>query len=799
MKTLRKTLLTLVLVLVGVFGLTSCGGDKSSSSVKGSESSSVVVSESSSVVDTDQVAADAAAGQVILTQNKNKSQVADFTVPSKATIEGTEVALTWASSSAAAVIGDMDDAGLYTVSIVQQSADEDVILTVTATLNGKTATHEFNFRVPASNVITSHAAFDAVESGAIVTLKGVIADVDEGYNAGYGNFGYVFIQLEDDDADTLTQIYRFACTAEQAETDILVGATITVTGERAEYGGNIQLKNNSTYKLIKGLDAGQITVNNIVAGVGNPFEAVSQTEASTTTVTTTVADDTIVYSSDSSYFAFADGVVTLTPPVQGIADITISMSCTKDGYTGTVLQNVTLGLMSEATLAEFMTLDDYTEVMVTGKIVSVDSDYDSGYKSQTVTIQVGDNTGDTLELKYLKVATAELSASDMVVGNVITATGPKRSYTNDDVTTVQLKSGTYVLANVGADEGTEVTTMAALTALDDGAIANVTAKITSIKFVSTSGGNAEFNLELTDGSLNCYKVVYDATVDPTKVLVGATVKVVGPKAIKWDDSVVFDKNSTFTITEEAPADLTAALEAADTLVNALDAVYVTAPEAAVTLTTVPDGFSVVYTSDSAYVAIADGVATVTVPEMGVMNVVITATITKGDYTATTTFNTLVGFKSAPVLYISTYYEGPSVNKIIVLTNSSDAVLMLTGYTLELHGSGAAAASQTLDLAVAFPDGIAAGGTIAIYNSAVSQEAAQALIDGATLSVVDNKVANFNGDDPVVLSMDGMLIDVIGTMGDVDFGKDVSLTRIAAPTEGVFVYAAAEWTLSLIHI
>lgn len=47
---------------------------------------------------------------------------------------------------------------------------------------------------------------------------------------------------------------------------------------------------------------------------------------------------------------------------------------------------------------------------------------------------------------------------------------------------------------------------------------------------------------------------------------------------------------------------------------------------------------------------------------------------------------------------------------------------------------------------------------------------------AVADITDKSVANFNGDDPIALLKDGEVHDIIGVMGDVDFGKDTTLVR-----------------------
>jgi predicted extracellular nuclease len=108
------------------------------------------------------------------------------------------------------------------------------------------------------------------------------------------------------------------------------------------------------------------------------------------------------------------------------------------------------------------------------------------------------------------------------------------------------------------------------------------------------------------------------------------------------------------------------------------------------------------------------------------------------------------------LFFSEYVEGSSFNKAVEIYNGTGSSIDLGagGYTLELYSNGSATASQSMALSGLLPDGdvfVVAHGDI----------------DSSVDPVVDafnNFVANWNGDDAVVLRKAGAIVDVIGQIG-----------------------------------
>ncbi|WP_405598446.1 MULTISPECIES: ExeM/NucH family extracellular endonuclease [unclassified Pseudoalteromonas] len=117
--------------------------------------------------------------------------------------------------------------------------------------------------------------------------------------------------------------------------------------------------------------------------------------------------------------------------------------------------------------------------------------------------------------------------------------------------------------------------------------------------------------------------------------------------------------------------------------------------------------------------------------------------------------------SAPAsanLVISEYIEGSSNNKAIELYNTSSSEISLDGYTLSLYSNGKTTVSNKISLT----GNLAANSTYVIANAS----SATALKNKANIS---SAVANFNGDDALVLIQGATVIDSFGQRG-VDPGS-----------------------------
>ena len=135
--------------------------------------------------------------------------------------------------------------------------------------------------------------------------------------------------------------------------------------------------------------------------------------------------------------------------------------------------------------------------------------------------------------------------------------------------------------------------------------------------------------------------------------------------------------------------------------------------------------------------------------------------------------------ATPDLLISEYIEGSSFNKSIEIYNGTGSSVDLSSYTLELYSNGSATVSQSVTLSGTLDDG-----DVYVVSHASS--------DAAILAVTDlesSAVANFNGDDAVVLQGASGVVDSFGQVG-VDPGTqwpggglDDTLVRQATVCQG----------------
>jgi endonuclease I len=135
------------------------------------------------------------------------------------------------------------------------------------------------------------------------------------------------------------------------------------------------------------------------------------------------------------------------------------------------------------------------------------------------------------------------------------------------------------------------------------------------------------------------------------------------------------------------------------------------------------------------------------------------------------------------IFLSEYIEGSSYNKGLEITNNTGASVDLSSYSLkkQTNGSGSWTAEYTLS------------GTLSDGNvyTIVHSSAATAMKNVATVQTSSN-VMSFNGNDPIGLFKNGVLIDVIGTFngGSSNFAKDATIVRnVVEPNT---TYTVTEW-------
>lgn len=144
------------------------------------------------------------------------------------------------------------------------------------------------------------------------------------------------------------------------------------------------------------------------------------------------------------------------------------------------------------------------------------------------------------------------------------------------------------------------------------------------------------------------------------------------------------------------------------------------------------------------------------------------------------------------LFISEYVEGSSNNKYIEIYNPTNETIDLSAYAIDLNTNGGASWSKD---GTGYSNYSELSGTIAAKSTIVYKNSNAEIYSGqATVC----SAINFNGNDPVGLFKNGVLIDIIGTFngGSADFAKDVTLRRKSNVTAPSSTYDASQWeTLS----
>jgi len=145
--------------------------------------------------------------------------------------------------------------------------------------------------------------------------------------------------------------------------------------------------------------------------------------------------------------------------------------------------------------------------------------------------------------------------------------------------------------------------------------------------------------------------------------------------------------------------------------------------------------------------------------------------------------------NATDLIISEYIEGSSFNKAIELYNGTGAAIDLSAYSLELYDNGKTISQTPVTLSGTLEN----GKTYVIYH----KDAVEGIKSVGDLE--NSAIANFSGDDSLVLKKSGEVIDSFGQVGArSDWAKDVTLVRKSDILTGDTIIddafnASVEWT------
>jgi endonuclease I/chitodextrinase len=165
--------------------------------------------------------------------------------------------------------------------------------------------------------------------------------------------------------------------------------------------------------------------------------------------------------------------------------------------------------------------------------------------------------------------------------------------------------------------------------------------------------------------------------------------------------------------------------------------------------------------------------------------------------ATVNGNTTDGSSNgATELFFSEYVEGSGNNKALEIANVTSSTISLSGYTIKRQTNGGGEWITPLDLASGSVTSIVPGDVFVVINGNADNST---LIAEADISVpnVDpdyGAPVSFNGNDPVGLFKNDVLIDIIGVFdgGSTDFAKDITLRRKSNITGPNMFYNHNEW-------
>jgi len=160
-------------------------------------------------------------------------------------------------------------------------------------------------------------------------------------------------------------------------------------------------------------------------------------------------------------------------------------------------------------------------------------------------------------------------------------------------------------------------------------------------------------------------------------------------------------------------------------------------------------------------------------------------------TAVNETTTTDGSNNIVELFFSEYLEGSGNNKALEIANITENPINLSAYSIKKQSNGAGDWINELPLT----------GTIAVndvfvmihYQADNNVLLAQADLIGPTTG--GGTPVNFNGNDPVGLFKNGVLIDVIGVLDDSAFNfADMTLRRKDAIKKPNTTYTPGEWDL-----
>ncbi|OUR97704.1 hypothetical protein A9Q86_15950 [Flavobacteriales bacterium 33_180_T64] len=137
------------------------------------------------------------------------------------------------------------------------------------------------------------------------------------------------------------------------------------------------------------------------------------------------------------------------------------------------------------------------------------------------------------------------------------------------------------------------------------------------------------------------------------------------------------------------------------------------------------------------------------------------------------------------LFISEYVEGSSYNKAIEIANFTGTSIDLSQYDLRRNTNG----GSSWDTALVLSGTINNGAVFVISHSSASAT----VLNTADIATAANAMT-FNGNDPVGLFKNGVLIDVVGVFnnGSSNFAANTTLRRKSSVSSPSVTYNVVEW-------
>jgi endonuclease I len=150
--------------------------------------------------------------------------------------------------------------------------------------------------------------------------------------------------------------------------------------------------------------------------------------------------------------------------------------------------------------------------------------------------------------------------------------------------------------------------------------------------------------------------------------------------------------------------------------------------------------------------------------------------TSNTITETTDTGTGTGGGTTTDLLFSEYIEGSGNNKALEILNATGSPINLSGYTIKRQTNGGGTWSSGLALSGTLNSGT----KFTIVNSSIASTCYPKA--SANISTTASEIT-FNGNDPMGLFKNGVLIDIIGTFngGAADFAANVTLRRKSTVT------------------